>query len=67
MRPRPVHYALTAPAQLLLAGFILIPSLYVGWLSLHSEEVPANGTPLSVLILRGSPHSWNSRVKTQYC
>lgn len=36
MRPRLVHHALTAPAQLLLAGFILIPSLYVGWLSLHS-------------------------------
>jgi multiple sugar transport system permease protein len=34
--PRPVHFALLAPAQLLLAGFILIPSLYVGWLSLHS-------------------------------
>jgi multiple sugar transport system permease protein len=38
MAPRPVHYALTAPAQLLLAGFILIPSLYVGWLSLHSAS-----------------------------
>src|SRR5687767_1437664 len=36
MRPRLVHHALSAPAQLLLAGFILIPSLYVGWLSLHS-------------------------------
>lgn len=36
MVPRPIHYALTAPAQLLLAGFILVPSLYVGWLSLHS-------------------------------
>ncbi len=36
MAPRLVHHALTAPAQLLLAGFILIPSLYVGWLSLHS-------------------------------
>jgi len=36
MQPRLVHHALTAPAQLLLAGFILIPSLYVGWLSLHS-------------------------------
>ena len=34
------------------------------WLSLHSEEVPANGTPLSVLILLGSPHSWNNLVNT---
>src|SRR5258706_9607366 len=33
---RPVHYALIAPAQLLLASFILAPSLYVGWLSLHN-------------------------------
>jgi multiple sugar transport system permease protein len=34
---RPVHYLMVAPVHLLLVGFIVLPAIYVGWLSLtHS-------------------------------
>jgi multiple sugar transport system permease protein len=34
-RPAPAHYALLAPAQMLLVGFILLPAIYVAWMSLQ--------------------------------
>ncbi len=34
-RLRSIHYAMIAPAQLLLVGFILLPAVYVGWISIH--------------------------------
>ncbi|MBL8839723.1 MAG: sugar ABC transporter permease [Alphaproteobacteria bacterium] len=34
-RLRSVHYAMIAPAQVLLVAFILLPAVYVGWISLH--------------------------------
>ena len=30
---RPLHYALLSPALLLLLGFLVLPAIYVGWLS----------------------------------
>lgn len=41
MRARPIHYAMLAPAQLLLAAAIFLPSLWVGWLSLHEASFGA--------------------------
>ena len=38
MPPRAIHWLMLSPAQLLLVGFIFVPSLYVAWLSLHSAS-----------------------------
>ncbi len=38
MTSRLAHWAMLAPTQLLLVGFILLPSLYVAWLSLHTSS-----------------------------
>ncbi|MGG5823081.1 carbohydrate ABC transporter permease [Falsiroseomonas sp. HW251] len=37
-RPAPVHYGLLAPAQIMLVGLILLPAVYVGWMSLHKAS-----------------------------
>lgn len=37
-RPGPVHYALLAPAQILLVGLILLPAVYVAWMSLQKAS-----------------------------
>jgi len=36
--PRLLHYLMISPVQLLLTGFIFLPSLYVIWLSLHQSS-----------------------------
>lgn len=33
--PRPIHWLMIAPAQVLLLAFIVLPALYVGWISLQ--------------------------------
>lgn len=33
--PGPAQWLLLAPAQILLVGLILLPAIYVGWMSLH--------------------------------
>ena len=38
MTSRLAHWVMLAPTQLLLVGFILLPSLYVAWLSLHTSS-----------------------------
>jgi multiple sugar transport system permease protein len=38
-RPLPVHFLMVAPVQLLLLGFIFLPSLYVAWLSLNEYNL----------------------------
>jgi multiple sugar transport system permease protein len=40
-KPAPVHYALLAPAQMLLVGLILLPAIYVAWMSLHKASFGA--------------------------
>ncbi len=42
-RLRTIHYMMIAPAQLLLVGFILLPAVYVGWISVHRWSFA--GTP----------------------
>ena len=41
-RPAPVHYALLAPAQMLLVGLILLPAIYVAWMSLQKVSFGAD-------------------------
>ncbi|UFN48942.1 sugar ABC transporter permease [Roseomonas sp. OT10] len=43
-RPGAAQYALLAPAQLLLLGLILLPAIYVGWMSLHSASFAGDWT-----------------------
>lgn len=40
-RLRPVHYLMITPAQLLLVGFVLLPSVYVAWMSLNQWSMSA--------------------------
>jgi multiple sugar transport system permease protein len=40
--PAPVHYALLAPAQMLLVGLILLPAVYVAWMSLQKVTFGAD-------------------------
>jgi multiple sugar transport system permease protein len=41
---RPLRYAMVAPVQTLLLVFIFVPSLYVGWLSLHASSFGTEAT-----------------------
>jgi multiple sugar transport system permease protein len=43
-RLRPVHYLMITPAQLLLVAFVLLPSLFVGWMSLNNWPVAGEPT-----------------------
>jgi ABC-type sugar transport system permease subunit len=41
-RPAPVHFALLAPAQILLIGLILLPAIWVGWMSFQRASFGAD-------------------------
>jgi multiple sugar transport system permease protein len=43
-RLRPIHYLMLTPAQLLLVAFVLLPSAYVGWMSLNQWSMTAEPT-----------------------
>ena len=34
---RALHYAMVSPALVLLLAFLVVPSIYVGWLSFHTS------------------------------
>ena len=42
-RLRPVHYLMITPAQFLLVAFVLLPSVFVAWMSL--TQWPVSGEP----------------------
>jgi multiple sugar transport system permease protein len=44
IRLRPVHYLMVTPAQFLLVAFVLLPSFWVGWMSLNQWTMAGEGT-----------------------
>jgi multiple sugar transport system permease protein len=65
--PRPIHWAMIAPAQLLLAGFIAIPALQVFWLSL--TESSYGSAPVFVglanyVFILNDPQFWTAAWNT---
>ena len=44
LRLRPVHYLMVTPAQFLLVAFVLLPSVWVGWMSLNQWTMAGEGT-----------------------
>lgn len=67
MRARPIHYLLISPAQLLLLVTIFLPSLWVGWLSLHEASFGTEARYVgfaNYARLASDPYFWRAFLNT---
>jgi multiple sugar transport system permease protein len=67
MRPRPIHYLMISPVQLMLIGMIFLPSLYVGWLSLQKSSFGQAAQFVGLgnyLQLLADPYFWRALLNT---
>jgi multiple sugar transport system permease protein len=67
MQPRLLQYLLILPVQILLVGIILIPSIYVGWLSFQQSSFGTDTVFVGLanyIRLATDPFFWRSVINT---
>lgn len=67
MKPRLVHYLMISPVQAALIGFIFVPAVYLGWLSLYQStfgQAPRFVGLENYVRLALDPYVWRAFVNT---